>query len=446
MSSSNRQLFKADISLAFDCNGRREEIDQKKIAYVLIEHNYEIEVLPIIYISLFVSNKLYDDIVKYKDSAKFFLSIKKVNCNGITNISKDVISDTFSYIPSTTNPNFREDLATGDEFIDNAFKRITIGLVSDNMISILRKTFNGIYNNIDQKTLLGIALEGTNCVIETPYTNKSYSSIIVPPLRSRYKMIKFIFGKDNFYNTRFIYFMDFEKSYLVSKNGNNIDARDGQLSSIILDVRSVSEIEAYYDGIEIKNGAYYMYVNPADCKVTLNQGTNKIVNQLVTVDDDNESEVIDLNIDRGTDSGAKQVFVRTDDPTIKKSDLELNTVTIELVQQHIDGSIFTPNKSILVNNYGEYSKYNGKYYMTYKREFFRGVAGEFLMSTNVGLKKVVNIQPDNGIKNNTYVSPSSARTTSSNYGVSSSPRPTVSTTVRIQTSASTRLTQSLRRN
>ena len=130
MATSNRQAYSANIELAFDNNGNRTYIEPEKIIYIMIEHDYENQVLPIIYVSMAVMNDLYTDIVKYKDSAKFYLNIKKSNKNSSVAISKKSITGTFNYIPSTMNPNFQEDLTSGDTFIDNSYKRIMIGLVS----------------------------------------------------------------------------------------------------------------------------------------------------------------------------------------------------------------------------------------------------------------------------------------------------------------------------
>lgn len=392
MATSNRQAYSANIELAFDNNGNRTYIEPEKIIYIMIEHDYENQVLPIIYVSMAVMNDLYTDIVKYKDSAKFYLNIKKSNKNSSVAISKKSITGTFNYIPSTMNPNFQEDLTSGDTFIDNSYKRIMIGLVSIELTNSLRKSFNGVYNNIDQKTLIGMAIEGTKCVLENIPYNLKYPSVLIPPISSRYQMLKFIFEKNNFYDTNFRYFMDFENSYLISKRGDAIPANDGNPDSIIVDIRSVTEAEAYYDGIEVKNGAYYVYINPSDSNVTINEGTEKVANQIVAVDEDIATQKLDLNINNSVGSTTKQMFIRTDNAALYKNEMETNTIITEIIKHHIDGSMFTPNKSILVNNYGDYSKYNGKYLMVYKREFYKCVAGEFILSCNIGLKKIGNIQ------------------------------------------------------
>lgn len=398
--NTNRRAYNATIELAFENNGQRTKIESEKISYVMIEHDYENQVLPIIYVSLSANDFLYKSIINYKNTAKFYLRICKVDKNSSSSVSKETLAGSFNYVTSTSNPNFREDINLNDYTMqESSYRRITIGLVSIELTNKLRKSFNGLYKNIDQKTLLAMAIEGTKCIIENPTYNTTYSTINIPPLSSRYKMIEYIFDKDNFYDTKFRYFMDFRNSYLLSKCGNYIDAGDGDLSSVIIDIKSVTANEAYYDGMEIKNGSYYIYINPAESHVSLNQGTEKVANQIVSIDEDESIQTLDLNINSTQGSTTKQLFVRTDNAALYKNELETNTVSIEVLKHNIDGSHITPNKIITVNNFGEYSKYNGKYIMNYKKEFYKCTAGEFYLSCILGLRKVGNIVPSKIVSN-----------------------------------------------
>lgn len=419
---SPRQAYNATIELAFDYNNTRVKIPSERIVYVLIESDYENEVLPIIYVTMAVDSKLYTNIIKYKQSAKFYMSIKKTNKHSTIGISKEILSGSFSYIPSANNPNYTEELIPDTD--GNSYRRIMIGLVSIELTNKLRKSFNSIENDTDAETLIAMALDGTNCIVEKPTYNDYYKSILIPPIASRYKLLEFIFDRNAFYDTNFRYFMDFEKSYLTSKRGNAIDAGDGSLNSVIVDIRSVTEDEAYYEGIEIRNNAYYIYINPSNSNVILNEGTEKVANQLVAIDDDAPVQYMDLEINKTDGSEEKRVFVRSDNAALIKNELETNTIIVEVLKQNIDGSIFTPDKCITVNNYGEYSKYNGKYLMIYKREFFKCVAGEFVMSCNVGLKRVNNIEPSNRVvatRNNYYPTSNASKTTTANKPNTSRP-------------------------
>lgn len=425
----SKQTYKAKIDLSFNYGNQVDKIQPETISYIMIESDYENKSVPIIYISLSVNSDLYSKIIRYKDSAKFNIRITKQNASSDTAISKLVLNDSFNYIPSTTNPNYTENLNDMDYRYDTSYRRIMIGLISVDLQNKLRQSFNSIYNNIDQNTLVGLAVEGIPTVIEPLTYNESYKSLSLPPINSRYKLLKHVFDKDPFYDTNFIYFLDFDRAYLMSKRGNPVDAGDGKLNNIIVDIRSVTAPEAYYEGMDTKNGAYYMYVNPVNTNVTLNLGTEKVANQLIGADDDGLTQKLDMNINNTQGSTTKHTFYRTSNAALIKNELETNSVIIELFKQHIDGSVFTPNKSIMVSNYGEYSKYNGRYTLSYKKEFFKCIAGEFLISCNIGLKKVGNIEPAKSPTNYNY-DRSSATSSSAKTTTSSSMKTSLRSTVR----------------
>lgn len=386
-------VYTADISLSFVSKSETIEIMPENISYIMIDRDYETQILPIIYMNIAVNHSLQNKIVQSRETSKFLLNITRNNENSVINIGKKSISGLFSYLTADTNPNYREDFTDEEDIVGNAYTRMTIGLVSVELSNNLRKTFNNIYKEADVKSLIALGLEGLDEVIveEIPY-NKEFPNIIFPPLTSRNEFLKYLFSKYNFYDTDFRFFMDFDKCYLLSKKGIPTDGHDGQLSSIIVDIRSALENESYSEGIEIKDGSYYLYIHPADSNVIINQGIENVANNLVGVDEAFESpSQMELNINNVEGSSKKDLFLRTDNIALYKNELETNTVTVQLAKQQINGDIFTPNKSILVNNYGSYNAYDGKFLLQDKKEIFKGIGGKFVMSTVVSLKKVNNI-------------------------------------------------------
>ena len=218
-----RQSYGASIELAFNYNGDRERINPRKIVYVMIESDYENNQTPIIYVSLSVDIALYGKILKYKNEATFYLSINKSNLNSRNSLNKNHIEGNFAYIPSNTNENYQKELETQESTsAQSSYKNILIGLISVELNNILRKCFNSVYKDVDTETLLGIALNDTNYVVESPKYNTVYKQLLVPPLTSRYKFIDYIFSLDPFYDSRFRFFIDFDKTYLTSKDSVNI--------------------------------------------------------------------------------------------------------------------------------------------------------------------------------------------------------------------------------
>lgn len=381
--------YNAQIQLSF----QGERIMQEQISYILIDNDYDDHTTPIIYVSLAVTNDMYNNIINNKDTATFYLAIFLNNVNSSLSINKQILGGEFTYISSATNPNYAEVLDKSDAFFSDAYKRIVIGLVSTQLNNAARKEFNQIYKDITCETLLSLALEGLNSLVESPTYNDWYESLIVPPMTSRRQLISYLYDKHQFYDTNFRFYMDFNYCYLLSKAGNLVSDGRGNPENIIIDIKELSDRSMIEDGFYVKNGSYYINMNPADTNIIFDQGSDKISNNIVSVSDEGDVTQVKLNINATEGNSTKNFYIRNTNTTLYKNELETDTVAIELIKKHIDPTIFTPNKSISINNYGKYADYNGKYVMKYKKVYFNNTAGSFIVSVILGLKKVNNIIP-----------------------------------------------------
>ena len=391
---ASTQAYKTKVSIAF-VGSEYIEIESNKIVYILIEHMYENREMPLIYISLSIEVDMYAKMIDEKDSAKLYLRIQKFDAFSDTSVCKDYIKGQFTYVLPSVTPEYTKDISDFNSNVDSAFKIVTIGLIDMTVVNTLRKTFggNGSLKNVDQHSLIYSAVEDTKIVMKTPLYNTMYKDIYIPPITSRKAMLDFLFNKNPFYDTPFLYFIDYNTSYLLDRSGQAISAGDGQYDNIIFDIKSVISRDAYNEGMEIKNGSYYFYINPANANVAMNMGDEKIANQLV-VGDEKKTSIMDLNINTTIDSTTKQTFRRMEEATaiVYKNAMESSQLCLELVKENIDASFITPNKTITVNNYEGYTEYNGKYVLLYKKEVIHGSAGEFVSAVTMGIKKIGNIQ------------------------------------------------------
>ncbi len=419
MASANtsRQAFNASVNLSFLLDKQNIIIAPERIKYIIIDTNYESEVMPKIYMNISVDTSLYNYITNYRDQGRFKLRITRKNLFSSTSLGDVIVDEDFAYIPSTTNADYLRDVSEGGSS-DDSYKNIIIGLISIRIINNLRKSFNQIYNNIDQQTLVGIATEGLNIIVQSLNYNMKYDSILIPPVSTRNEFLKFIFDLDNFYNTNYLFFMDFKRSYLLARDGIGVPNSDDPLNDVYIDIKSLSNDTSYYDGIDIINKSYYLYVNPVDSNVIVPDGISKIVNRLIVIDDDIELQQLDVTLNSSFNETIKDMFVRTNNGSIVKNELEQSNVIVEISKKQVDGYSFTPNKSYIVHNFGNYGKYNGKYILSGKKEYFRVTAGgDFISSCYLALRKVSTIASKDNLKSldrsNKAVKSSSQLTTTS---------------------------------
>ena len=378
LGNTTRLAYRAEMELAFLYNNIRLDIIPERIKFLVIDSNYDSEVMPKIYFSISVDTKLYNLIIMNKSSARFHLKLKRKNVFSKSYVSKAIIDDVFSYIPSASAGDYNKDISQPN---DDSYKNIIIGLISVSITEKLRKTFNGIYNNIDQNTLVSLALEDTESIIQPLTYNHKYDSILIPPITSRYRFLKFIFDYDNFYDTDFLYFMDFQKSYLLSRDGNSMRNSDDNINDIYIDIKKLNDRASYYDGIDIINNSYYLYINPVNSNVITPDSIEKISNQIVAYDDDNDLQILDLNINNSYNASIKQMFARVENGSIIKNNLESVNTIIEISKKDIDGFLFTPNKSYVINYNGDYKQHSGQYMIIGKKEFYTLTSGKDFSSS-----------------------------------------------------------------
>lgn len=387
---TKRVAYNANIQLSFDYDNGRIEIPTNRIAYVYIDNNYESNVLPTLYMSLLVTDDLYTVLSTQRSTGTFTLLIKKFLLNSSTTAMKTILNDTFTYVLSNNATNFMEDLnKESPNQGKDKYRRILIGLISKTMTNKLRQSYNGIYNNINESTIVAMALEGTNPVIENLQTNKKYESLVIPPTPTRYQLLRYVFDKDPFYDMDFILFMDFDKTYLLSKNGRKVDSGDGKPNSVIINISSITSQEAFFEGLEIANDHYYLDIAPTDIQIQTGESLDKAVDNITVINEDNEVSNVDIDYpDQTQGLTSKNIYIRSNNPTVMKNSLELGQVRVKVVKSYIDGSVFTPNKTYNITNYGGNSKYNGLYILESKQIIFKPMVNDFQMSVVLGLRKV----------------------------------------------------------
>lgn len=387
-----QQAFKGEIELSFyhmktkDSKPTIYTIEPERIKYVMIEKLYEnVQILPTIYISLNLRSDIYQKVIDTYETSEFLLRIRKKNVMSNTSIYTEVVKDTFSYVSSSTGTDYAKDIVSkGTE--NERFRGIILGLVSKTMTADLRKPFGGenILYNVTQEKLVKTALEGLpNQVVEPLAYNKTFKNLMVPPVPSRYKFLKFLFNRKPFYDSMFTFFMDFKNTYLVSKNGIGTPGRDGKPNNIMINVKEFTANDAYKDGFTIRNDGYVINVNAMDTNPVINDSLSKVQTNIVAYSDNNGVQ----NLSTSDSNDTLNMYIRSDNAAAMKNEISNTKYMIELLKQNVDCEIFTPNKQYLVSNYGELSKYDGRYILSYKKEFYYFTQGnQFTITCNIGLK------------------------------------------------------------
>ena len=187
------EFFNGTISLSFTYKKVNYIIPSDQIAYIVMDDEYDTEVLPMIYMGLAVNESLYNKMMKYQNKAKFNLTVSSSNPLIGSSLSKNMISGSFDYVPAETDPDYFESLGTFIATENTAYRRILVGLVSDEMTTFMRRSFNNIYKQINLHSLITLGMnsfakktkKGTNTAkssatkklknIRQKYDNKTFN-------------------------------------------------------------------------------------------------------------------------------------------------------------------------------------------------------------------------------------------------------------------------------
>ena len=377
------------------------EIDSTQIQYILIDKDFENINMPVITIFGSIEKNILDDMIRHSNDNLVTLGIYKYdNTNQNDNITEKYFNDKFIYM-------LNEDLSRTDK-LDNPqgidsktgnrqYREVTIFLIQQNAINNNRQTINGVYHNASMNSLI---LQSTNylgnMLLEPIKYDTRFDQVIIPPIDSISNYIRYL--NDNlgvFYDSPYRFFIDFDTTYLVSSSGNAIRARNQYIYTIVIDIReidsNISEEPGAY--VDLKSGKYTIGIDASKVEYIKNNVTNKIVNKVTVIN--SKGDVFEQDIE---DNKAKVTSTINQIMNISNNDqnvinnisysVESANVTITIVKNDLDASLFTLNKEYIIND-PVHDSYAGHYILLQVKQLFIKQNENFIMSTVLKFKKSI---------------------------------------------------------
>lgn len=375
------------------------EIDSTQIQYILIDKDFENINMPVITIFGSIEKNILDDMIRHSNDNLVTLGIYKYdNTNQNDNITEKYFNDKFIYM-------LNEDLSRTDK-LDNPqgidsktgnrqYREVTIFLIQQNAINNNRQTINGVYHNASMNSLI---LQSTNylgnMLLEPIKYDTRFDQVIIPPIDSISNYIRYL--NDNlgvFYDSPYRFFIDFDTTYLISSSGNAIRARNQYIYTIVIDIReidsNISEEPGAY--VDLKSGKYTIGIDASKVEYVKNNVTNKIVNKVTVIN--SKGDVFEQDIE---DNKAKVTSTINQIMNISNNDqnvinnisysVESANVTITIVKNDLDASLFTLNKEYIIND-PVHDSYAGHYILLQVKQLFIKQNENFIMSTVLKFKK-----------------------------------------------------------
>lgn len=378
---------------------KNTEIRTECIKSIIIDHNYDVNCMPILFASLDLDKALVDDMILNINNNLILMAIYKYNDLTETKEEIEVFRDRFTYFLSDdVNKNDPIDYseANRDENIGDTYRNITIGLMS---VTHINKNKKSLELNVVNSTMYDCVKYCTshfnNLVIEPFSFNDTYDRIIIPPQDSVNSALKYLNSYRVFYYTPFRFYQDFKFTYLISSSGKAIKKKNEQYSSIVIQIRDIDESDANDIGAAINKSSntYEVPVNYANSNVYDNTLSNKSRTKLKGISSSGSTTKSLLHTTSYLNNKTKNIRLNNDNNNAMyniESDSNSRNILVYFNKNDLDMDLFTINKRISINHIDRYKEHNGDYLLYRKRECLIRENDSFIMNTMVNLRKIEN--------------------------------------------------------
>lgn len=390
------QSYNYIIEATYFANGKESTILSESIQSLLIKYDFITKNMPILYLSMKIKTDLYNVMVKNADNGTITLTIYKfIKLNGMMTKKSKYMQRMFSYfIPSDLDYNKSLD---SEDTNSNSYKVCTLGLYDMEIVNRnnLDVSINTIITNSDMQSIVHYCTTSLDIIVEPFKDNEKLAYCIIPPIDTVKMMLQYLNSVHNFYNTGYLFFRDFEKTYLLSREGNAVGVPVDQFKTIIIKIMDTVEYQTKMQSIEIDNdrSAYVLYIDANFINMRIDRLKDKKYHKLLGIDGFGNSIETELDIAKNENGTEKVKLQRLNSGNMEyintiKDKIEEDALVLNIKKTEIDTDILTPNREYLVQNFSSYSEYDGRYLLIYKRDIMVQQNGDFISNTIIGLKKI----------------------------------------------------------
>ena len=282
-------------------DGTEETIkfDNETINSLMLTNEYENSNMPIIAVTLTADKNDMDKIITNVKTACFYISIYKLFINSVTNLELKQLTPYYGkatyFVDQDINYNKEIDYSDNKEKKDN-FINFTIGMMFSECIDANKQTINTtLVSSTRFNSVCYFLSRSPYCV--SPFTyNDSIDQLIVPPMESLSKTIKFFNDIKVFYDTPYRFYIEPGCVYLLDSSGEGIQKQGEEYDTCMFNIRPLDESAALSEGMQSNDelGCYYADVNVKDSYYTIDSDTEKLYTEIQAIVDPSVNQSVTL--------------------------------------------------------------------------------------------------------------------------------------------------------
>lgn len=381
-----------------NANGKNKKIKNECLKTLIIDHNYEVNCMPVLYADLKLDRSLIDNMIANVNKNLMMIALNKYDELTDDRQENECFRKKFIYfLPNTMNVtdpvDYNED--NEEETHGDTYSTVTIGFLALDHVNNNKQSLeiacqdNTIYDCVKYCTS-----HIPNLIIE-PFTyNDQFDQIIMPTQDSVNKALKFLNNFRVFYNTPYRYYQDFNYTYIISSSGKAISRPDEVYSTVIIDIRDITDEGANEVGVMDNKSSqtYQVFVNYVDTQALDNSMSNKSRTAIKGVNTDGSTKT-ELTSTSDYSRGDKTTTLRINNDN---KDMLKNMVTksnnsnfyVYFNKTGLDTTLFSINKRISIHNISRYQEFNGDYLLSRKRELYSREDDTFTLLSMINLNRV----------------------------------------------------------
>ena len=441
--------YKYRIKLKYMGGSEDYEVRTESIKTLIVDHNYDYNTMPIMYIQVSLDKKMTDDIIKNQMNAYFILTVSGYDSTATFGTETDAFNVKCTYfLPDDMNKfdtvDYNENVAP--ETMENTFAPVSIGLMVVDHINNNRKDCTTALQFVHPFPVVQQLIHHMkNRNIEPFDYNPEYERLLIPPnmATSVNKAVQYINNQQVFYKTPYRLYQDFNTTHLISSSGKGHPTKDGsdsmfgrKIAKIIIKVNEVDDMSSSVSGLvngiisavlagisSAIGGALGGAIGGAiggalggigggggdpgggggsggeTVQVNVNYGNVQVMDTTITNKTRNRVVGMKLQYDK---ADLKSKSELTKDITLSrrmnnenkhmleniKADDDSKNFLLFFTKTDLDCTLFSINKQILIDNAEQYKELNGAYLLYRKKEMYTRQEDDFVLNSLIYLRRI----------------------------------------------------------
>lgn len=373
-------IYKYQANGYYVLGQEKYRIDYTNIKSIVIDHDFDNNNMPLIYVIMNLSSKIIDMIIRNKEQGVFILNIQKcIDNSDMPDLWTDYINDTFLYfLTEDINKTDSRDYENANEGREDVYKEITVGMLSQKLVNNNKKTVNGILKCNNMASAVAYVIGKNRPIVMEPFEyNQALNSVFLPPKNSVAKSIEYLNALRTFYNTQYRYYMDFDVSYLLSSRGKAVPRKGDKINTVMVILRNDYNSASKLQGMSIDETNLYYKVEIPGTNAEIadyRDKSKKYVKLRYTDTSGDNDEFVIKEKQAGDNYASKTSHVRApnDNVNLLTNAEKFSRLYIAVNKTDLDCSVFTPNKRYSINTDEVYigCDYSGDYLLRRKRELY----------------------------------------------------------------------------